>query len=487
MTRAVYWVGETPPTAMKDAFEQRDLSLIGCEKLPKDFHQANGVIFALGDQGREDVIVEFKDHAVECIDAGLLVQVLADSDVAMRKWQTDVTEAHKSMAGMQIGTQWQPAVLARSQVAHVVGPRPNRKLEINEVKNRPPLSQEDTALLRRAFNDCSAIDLVELSGGLSDARVFAAYMTIIVSDAGKWPQPAFVKLDRLDKVKREADNYKNYADRYIPFGLRPNIQQHIWGHSRGLLRGNFVDKSESLSELIERNMASHAITHLFNDTLSGWHDQAYGQDPVQGSIAEEMEKASIIKPANIKTSYVEFAKVEGEPLTPDEIWAKLKSLKQTYRKAPCHGDLHAENIRVQDNRSILIDMASVAVAPITSDIAALETWVAFQPPKGCNQDDWADDDWAKLIDGLYAPTAFVRAPEPPDPTSKFCWLTNAVRQLRALGLAAQTEEGEYQSAVAVHLLRRCQWDNGKTHEGYRRTKGYLIAAQLVRALAAVKK
>jgi hypothetical protein len=472
---------------MKDAFEQRDLLLVGSEELPADFHQANGVIFALGDKGRDDVIAQFAHHAVECIDTGLLVQVLADSDAAMGKWQTATTDAQKAMAGMQVGTQWKAEVLARSQVAHIVGPRPNFSLQINEVKNRPPLAQEDTALLRRAFNDCSAIDLVELSGGLSDARVFAAYMTIIGSDAGKWPQPAFVKLDRLDKVKREADNYKNYADRYIPFGLRPNIQQHIWGHSRGLLRGNFVDKSESLSELIERNMASHAITHLFNDTLSGWHDQAYGQDPVQGSIAEAMELAGIVKPAKIKPSYVDFAKAEGEQMTPDEMWDKLKGLKQTYRKAPCHGDLHAENVRVQDNRAILIDMASVAIAPITSDIAALETWVAFQPPKGCNQDDWADHDWAELIDGLYAKSGFVRAPEPPDPTSKFCGLTNVVRQLRALGLAAQTEEGEYQTAVAVHLLRRCQWEDGKTHDVYRRAKGFLIAAQLVRALAAGKK
>jgi hypothetical protein len=48
-----------------------------------------------------------------------------------------------------------------------------------------------------------------------------------------------------------------------------------------------------------------------------------------------------------------------------------------------------------------------------------------------------------------------------------------------MGIAAQSCATEYQAAVAVHLLRRCQWDDRLAADSYRRTKGYVVAARLV--------
>jgi hypothetical protein len=231
---------------------------------------------------------------------------------------------------------------------------------------------------------------MELTGGRSDARVFAVHMTVDTSNAGVWPQPAFAKLDQRDKIEQEHRNYRDFADRFIPFGLRPNIHEMVVGADRGLLVGNFVDRSESLWDLARRNVAAQAVTSLVEETLGGWRDQAYAKDPVEGSVAAAMAAADMCRPKKIKEKYAEGAAREGVTIKPDELWEALLALPQRYRLAPAHGDLHGENVRVRNGHAILIDLSSVTQGPLTADLAALETWLAFQLPPGSNEDQYTD-------------------------------------------------------------------------------------------------
>jgi hypothetical protein len=94
-------------------------------------------------------------------------------------------------------------VLAEGAARHPAGRKPRMGLDIRVADNREPVRDSDIALLRRGFAQCSRITLVELTGGRSDARVFAVHMVVDNSNAGVWPQPAFAKLDRRDKIERE--------------------------------------------------------------------------------------------------------------------------------------------------------------------------------------------------------------------------------------------------------------------------------------------
>lgn len=481
MRKIVYWRGCGPLSAARREFSKRGLTVNVISSLPAQLAKACGAIFDLGTAMDDAVVNDFLDRIHDCIDDGLLVQVLAGTDDVMGEFQLRAG-AKAALPNVVLRTKQADHVVAQRQAEHSSGPAASATLNIELIKNRKPLKAEDRVLLRRAFHDCSRIVLDEMTGGLSEARVFAAFMTIDRSNAGRWPQPDFVKIDRVDKVEREHGKYRDYAERYIPFGQRPNIHTMVKGHSRALLRGSFVDRSESLWDLVQRDMATSAITHLFDETLKGWHDQAYGRPPTFGSVALAMEKAKVITPSRINPKYLDDD-VAGSPVTPpDDLWSALLSLEQNFRQAPCHGDLHAENVRIQDGRAILIDMASVEVGPVTTDIAALETWIAFSAPNGTNMDVWEDAAWQDHVDCLYRPEFFVSAPEPPEPTHPLRWMTNAVRQLRQRGLTAQFEPGEYQSAIAVQLLRRCQWADGETHDIYRRMHGYRIAERLTNNL-----
>jgi hypothetical protein len=477
----VLWFGTPPTEEIRREYERRSLRIRVCGG--GDAIEPAGAcaaVFCFGSDVPAEVVTAAERNVRLFVDYGIRVDLVSSDDAATGRLQKLASEAIK-VQGVVVRTDPPAYVLAEGAARHPAGRKPRMDLDVRVADNREPVRAPDIALLRRGFAQCGRITLVELTGGRSDARVFAVHMVVDNSNAGVWPQPAFAKLDRRDKIERESFNYDEFAKRFIPFGHRPNIDEKVIGATRGLLVGNFVDRSESLWDLARRNGATEAVSSLFDDALSGWRNQAYanGAIAVEGAVAAAMLNEAICEPERIKARYAEDAVLFGTAIRPDEILRQLSGLKQCYRLAPAHGDLHGENVRVRNGKAILIDMASVIEkAPLTSDFASLETWLAFQLPPDCNPDEYGDPVWSAEIDRLYRPSAFLHPPGPCEPTSRHCWMSTVVRQIRHLGLAIQSCPTEYQAAVAVHLLRRCQWDDGPAAERYRRTKGYAVAARL---------
>ena len=475
----VLWFGEVPSASIVREFANRRLTIdVMCDEAP--LTQLAGVtaaVFAFPKRDRDALFAAAATHARTLVDYGLRVDLLAADDATIGRLQARIASV-LSLPNVNVRTSPRPFEVAEGAARHAAGCKPRADLEITVADNREPIRKADEALFQRAFHHCRRIALVELTGGRSDARVFAVHMTVDRSDAGVWPQPAFAKLDRNEKIAREFQNYREFADKFIPFGLRPNVQDVVVGSERSLLVGNFVDRSESLWDLARRNVAAPAVTALIEETLGGWRDQAYASDPENGSVAHAMVAAGLCKPDRIRPRYPEAALAHGVTITPTALWDQLVGLKQRYRVAPVHGDLHGENVRVRNGQAILIDLASVARGPLTADLAALETWLAFELPPERPEDQYEDCPWREEIRRLYAPSAFQHPPGPCASTSSLCWMSTVVRQLRRMGIAAQSCPTEYQTAVAIQLLRRCQWDDGAPADRYRRSVGYVVAADL---------
>ena len=473
------WFGAEPDAEQHDELIRRRIAVRKGDiaKPLAETRDARAVIISL--ETHEAALLDMiAETAPTFIDHGLRVDIVSPDDAATGRAQQRLAEL-SAAPGVQLHPAPPTWSLAEAIARHDAGSAPKIDLDIIVPGNREDLRPADRILFQRAFPHCRAITLVELGGGRSDARVFAVHLTVAVSNIGAWPQPAFAKIDRRDKIEREHANYRECAERFIPFGLRPNIETLVIGHGRGLLVGNFVDRSESLWELVRRDFAGQAITALLEETLGGWRDQGYSRDPVKGAVACAMREAGLWNPEQIKQQYVERALVKGIKLTPGDLWSLLSKLDQCYRTAPIHGDLHGENVRVRGASAILIDLASVTTGPLTADLAALETWLAFELPPDAPRDTYFDDEWETVVDRLYAPAAFRHPPGPSRPATPFGWIENVVRQIRTLGIAIQSCPSEYQTAVAVQLLRRCQWADGCAADRGRRATGYRIAAQLV--------
>lgn len=475
----ILWFGASPSDRLVAELVGRGCSLRheNILHLRDDVARAKAALFAFVRADETELVDMLKAQAATLVDHGLRIDVLATDD-AVTGWIQTELGVLAAMPMMHFHTAASEVHLAEVIARHDAGAIPNLVLEIVVAANREPLRQVDEILFQRAFSHCSDITLVELGGGRSDARVFAVHMVVAVSEIGAWPQPAFAKLDLRDKVAREHANYRHYAARFIPFGLRPNVEALIAGSERSLLVGDFVDRSESLWELARRNVAGPAITALLEETLGGWRDQGYAKDPIAGSVAAAMRREGLWNPDRIDPSYVERARENGVFATPQQLWKQLASLDQSYREAPIHGDLHGENVRVRGASAILIDLASVAKGPLTADLAALETWLAFEVPPDVEPDSYKDAEWEAAIGRLYAPAAFRHPPGPCRPAARYAWIGTVVRQIRTMGIAIQSCPTEYQAAVAVQLLRRCQWADGTSADRFRRAHAYRIAAAL---------
>ena len=482
----VLWLGRPPEAGINAEFSVRGLRLHSVAAVPTKMGAMGdvaAVVYACDASDATLIGAALGATRAHALDEGARVEVQADDDAAFAALLTAAGEA-AAAAHPHVRFRTAPPVHAAAEevARHRRGPALFGMTEIAMARNARPLGKAETALFRRAFAGCTRADLSELGGGRSDARVFAAHVTVSGSRAGPRPQPMFAKIDRLDKVEREFWNYREFGDRYLPFGLRPNIHRLVRGAAFGVLVGDFVDKSESLWDRARRGAASTAIHSLFADTLAGWRDQASSAPPVTGSVALAMQLAGVCDPERILDAHVDAS---GCGLPATTLWGWLVGVSgQTYRSSPVHGDLHGENVRVVSDRSILIDLASVRdVGPLTTDVAALEVHMAFEPVPGDEAFGFVDPEWCAEVDRLYAPGAFAHPPGRGEPTSRLQWMASTVRDLRGIGISSQSCATEYETAVAVQLLRRCQWLNPSSADCLRRAHGYMIASRLAAHVA----
>ena len=136
-------------------------------------------------------------------------------------------------------------------------------------------------LLKRAFWNCSELQLISLDGGLSGAPVFKAYASL---DAGLVQQGATGAYPHLYFVK---DRPAQKNRRRVRPVLWPHIRicaLSISGHGCAAIAATSDQPKEFLWATLSRAQSSliacarggrcgHAIANLFDKTLGGWRKQ----------------------------------------------------------------------------------------------------------------------------------------------------------------------------------------------------------------------
>ena len=363
---------------------------------------------------------------------------------------------------------------------HDPGPPVNRALKVIK-PHRFELTDRQTFLLQRAFSDCSSISLTPLPGGRS-AVTLLVQATLANSMAGPHPLPFFAKLDRAAQIVTERECYERYADSHIAWNLRPNLQpaRCLVGTDLGILVGSFVSKSESLWSLILQSRAGGAIKALFEETLAGWRDPAAAVQSEVGSIAPALAKVFAYE--NVRKRYVKAAASLGflqEPLT---VWEGLLNLPtRTWPKAPIHGDLHADNVRVRGEDAIIIDLARVTMGPPSADPACMEVWIAFQVPPPRFAVDGAV--WLQTVRELFA-VHNVLAPSALVEKAPLAWMRDAVLHTRQVALASSPPT-DYAITLSLYLLRRAMFEpdsDAPEADFVRRTWAWILGCQLLEAV-----
>jgi phosphotransferase family enzyme len=457
----ILWFGGRSSRSSNAEFADRDLILTERQLAglaDEDLVGVRGIVYSIDGLERTPVREHLQANLERIDDHGVAVILLVPNDHDSIHIQEAIEDAGLNrLSRVRIGgvSSSPDSDLAQIFVRHDPQLGWSGGLEIE--KPDCEISATDELLLRRAFSDAVKIRLELLVGGKT-AEVFRVHAQFWRNSVIVQPLPFFAKLGKLSKIDRELHNYRQYADFYVPFHLRPNIDQNriVKGAKRGCFVGNFVEFAQPLWVAVEEGNFSAPLNSLFDMTLRGWWAQSFSdqQGPVTGrAVAGELGK-EIFDNREVRGDHFERAKALGLTRLPIQIYEQLcdRHGAESFYRAPFHGDLHPGNIYVRNADAILIDLGSAREGPISGDPACLEVALAMDVRHSDLNTD--QEEWTRDVDRLFAPDNFLTAQLPVEADAPWKHRVNAIRKVRILAQAARTCETGYQSAVAMYLLRR---------------------------------
>jgi Phosphotransferase enzyme family len=374
---------------------------------------------------------------------------------------------------------------------HDVGPPAGSvKIEPESLK----LHDDAKLLLRRSFTDCDRILLEPLPGGKASMFVYRVHAWLLPEwcIAGPQPLPFFVKIADPNSIEVEKTNYRIYAEHFIPFDLRPNIEHRrcVQTRSYAALAGDFVGDAVGLRKYLKMGLGMGVLFSLFETSLRGFRLQPFAtnQKPREG-VLESFVKGRI-KANEIDPRIADHARnfhLTSRPSDMENAICK-EAEKLTCFWGPCHGDLHSGNVMVRGGDAILIDFGSAGDGPLTADPAALEASLMF----GTDDDDKPNsfNEWRAFADQVYDgdiqslhPVALSEGHPGP-----FSWLRRSIRELRHILLGCNVKEREAKIVLAAYLMRYARLgkdalDRGDGVAFDRHAYALVVAERIIRGLA----
>lgn len=467
----------------------------------KLFSHARGVLIAEG--GESGIVAAyFRRHFTSACSAGLITVVDASGeavgiatklrDGALTPFGLKPSEA----ASFRFLVEGSQASLAQTLFVHQPGPQIGAP-RITLYPRKKHLSDEVIRLLRRAFWDCNALTLEELAGGKTAMQTFRAHATLNWNvGAPPQPMPFFVKIGDRRAINDERRHYKEWADPFIPFHLRPNLCETRTVCTVGVsaLVCNFVDGATPLRQALRSDQGAGTIISLFEVTLRGLRAQVMRSTPNRGVINGFIEKR--VRAGEVAQRYSQ--RIDGarmlRPSTRDPgaveaalltIASELKAKSGIY-----HGDLHAGNVMVRRHDAIVIDFGSTEpFGPMSADLAFLEVSLAFGTDNGDAADSF--DEWRELIDELFLNMEPSELPLPSINQYNYLWLQKAVRELRQVVKCCAVPCLEMKVVLCACLLRFARLDPSEVKDSAllalserRRAYALVIADRLCERLEA---
>jgi hypothetical protein len=340
------------------------------------------------------------------------------------------------------------------------------------------LDATDKRLLRRAFSDCEQIHLQRFTDGNSSSRVFLAHATHSGQTVSSQPQPYFVKIGARATTFQEWTNYVEAVHRTLPFHLAPRLAlaRCGLGASKGIIVGDFVEDSESLSECSRGARAATPVGTLFERTLRGWRSRASA--PPRANLARSLRS---LVAGTVPNNRVLRANGVGAIKNPALLKQQLavtvtKRSSEPFLWGQIHGDMHTNNVRVRGSDSVLIDFLATKSGLTLLDPAMLEVSLLIRAPL---DEKFDEKTWFEIALSLYSREALSTVPDIPDPTGRYAWIANCIRQVRLHALQMEKSKGQYALVLAHYLFFAATKDAGAgPSEDFRRAAAYAIAEKV---------
>ena len=257
------------------------------------------------------------------------------------------------------------------------------------------LTDLETSLIQRIFSDYSEIFLEkEFGGGFGGARVF---LVLPVRANGVRDARVVTKIGPADSLRREFDNYQNYAGRAMPF-TTAQVKEPCVQDGQAALNYVFVGDADlgkplSLEDYYHTHSSEEVIRtleNLFGKALGPtWYGQSqpltcrfqdeYGRHLPPHQELEEIVQKVFPQAVSSDGSRVTIPGVSGTFPNPLSVYPGLLDNILKGRKSFVHGDLHLQNVLVDESgKGWLIDFAKVRERHNLFDFIKLEVYIRIR-------------------------------------------------------------------------------------------------------------
>ena len=433
-------------------------------------NDARGILLAYPHGKYREIESYFSDHFSKICRRGLMTAVLVTTvkdidqlaltmEVAYKQLKIDLKTSKLDLA--EFHKRWVFRGETNSAIAETIarfeaGPKlGTAKIEFED--EGQPLDFETITFLKRAFQDCTSLRVERQSGGKAAKDTLQVFAKLDGPEFGPQPMPFFVKIGEPRDIEDEKENYRDRAEPFIPFYLRPALNQlrSVSGLTASALVCNYVDHAVPLRDALRDDHGTGTIFSLFEVTLRGLRMHTLNTREGDGFIEQFIDD-------NVKTekleqqwrSRIEIARDFGLKNSPTQ----LKKILRTYagrlktRQGIYHRDLHAGNVMVRNRDAIVIDFGTMRdFGPLSADPAVLEVGLAFGTD--CRDKPKLFKTWRSFIDDIFLNNHPLSPPLQTGAHFPFAWLEKAIRELRHVVSCCGVKSEEGLIVLCACLLR----------------------------------
>ena len=250
-------------------------------------------------------------------------------------------------------------------------------------------------LIGRAFPKSPKVDIFPMKPGFSGAgvvRVIPHYLT--TNDQIIMGETCVLKYGNQIKISTEARNYKTFVEQLSKNLRRTSlINEPVYTRQLGALvyafigadSQNIISFSEFYKNTNDIDSIEDILENLFNDTCSIWYSEKK-RDFINFSEKHKTDKievdewASHNEPDLLTNRFIKFEEIDLDLPNPLLLMSKFGNKTYQIYKSITHGDLHGNNIYVDQSKkeTWLIDFYKTAYDHIFVDFTKLETVIKFE-------------------------------------------------------------------------------------------------------------
>jgi hypothetical protein len=325
---------------------------------------------------------------IECeqlLDAEVLPIILVEGDPRDIAWAGALATRQFSQREEGIDDRFRPVLVPMPAVSSAIAQRcaehvPGRALADVEIRPEFVVPVDDQIVLKRAFNDASALDVSLLQERMTPRGPSRVYKVRSITVEASSPIYWVVKTLPLSDADSEIGILNLSVPRNTPFANVPPVAMDrcVSTSSRSSIVLPFVDRAEVFASFIETHSPALAIASLFDGPLRCWRSKVIPESRNVGKYG--LREIATDMPARYMRSFREAQKIEQNTRTPRKLLRALRG----HGAIPVglsfsHGDLHLGNIFVREgsNEVVLIDFNRGGLAPCSRDPAELDAALAF--------------------------------------------------------------------------------------------------------------